>query len=107
MTNVPASPRVWAKLPHHIYNYFFRFVLAGEHSAKQDITRYFYEALYNECHKRGIAPQWSPENLEAVREILRNLNFNHERPAHPPTTKHQPQPNDSQHEPRGANHSSK
>jgi hypothetical protein len=107
MTNVPASTRVWAKLPRHIHTYFFRYVLAGEHSAKQDITAYFYDALYNECQKRGIAPQWTPENLEAVRNILKNLNFNHERPTNPASPKHQTQPHDSEYDRRGANYPSK
>ena len=105
MTNVPTSTRVWAKLPLHIHSYFFRYVLAGEHSAKQDITAHFYEALYNECLRRGIAAQWSPDNIEAVRTILSNLNF-HERPTDPPPTEHQTQPDDSEYEPRGTDYSS-
>ena len=100
-----ASTRVWAKLPLEVHSYFFRFVLAGEHSAKQDITSYFYQALYNECLKRGIHPTWSPDNMEAVRTILNELNFN-ERPTDPPPTEHQAQPDDSEHEPRGTDYSS-
>lgn len=102
---MPASTRVWAKLRLQVHNYFFRYVLAGEHSAKQDITAYFYEALYNECLRRGIAAQWSPSNMEAVRTILNELNFN-ERSTDSPPTEHQAQPHDSKHEPGGTDYSS-
>jgi hypothetical protein len=80
-------------------------VLAWEHSAKQDITSYFYQALYNECLRRGIAQQWTPDNIDAVHTILNELNFN-ERPTDSPPAEHQAQPDDSKYESGGTDYSS-
>jgi hypothetical protein len=69
--------RVWASLPSEIHEYFFRRVLAGETHAKQDLTRQFYLALYEECHRRKIPETWHTDNPGAVKLIMADLNFNH------------------------------
>jgi hypothetical protein len=68
--------RVWATLPPKIYEYFFRGVLAGEYRAKQDLTKQFYCALYDECQRRGINAAWNDQNAKIIQGIMANLNFN-------------------------------
>lgn len=70
------STRVWAKLPLEVHEYFFRRVLAGEHKAKQDLTKQFFTALYDECQRRSIPAAWSIENTQLIADIMSNLNFN-------------------------------
>jgi hypothetical protein len=70
------STRVWAKLSPEIHEYFFRKVLAGEHRAKQELTAQFFTALYQECHRSNIPAAWSPENTQAIQQIMSRLNFN-------------------------------
>ena len=82
---------MWANLPVEIHEYFFRRLLAGEHRAKQELTKQFYVALYDECRRRGLRAAWSSENTQVIQEMMANLNFNEpDRARHTPpaATKH-------------------
>jgi len=68
-------PKIWAQLPHEIYEYFFRKIFAGDRGIKQRLINQFFEALHNECKRQHIKAEWSPESGEAVREIMTNLTF--------------------------------
>lgn len=89
-----ANPRVFCKLPVEVYQYFFRQTLAGEHSAKQDLIELFFTALYKECLKRGIKPEWRPESPATVYAVASNLNFldGRYRLPDPAASKHQEKP---------------
>jgi hypothetical protein len=68
--------RVWANLDPSVHQYFFRKVLAGCTGSKQAIINIFFQKFHEACLAGGITPEWSLENEFAVRDILKNLNFN-------------------------------
>lgn len=66
---------VQTRLPDNVFNYFFLEAFAGEHGLRFAIVSIFFQALYEECQKRGIPARWEPDNISQLAEILSNLNF--------------------------------
>lgn len=73
--DVENRERVQADIPHHIFDYFFRRVLAGEHRARQVLINHFFQSLYDNCLACGIKPEWDPANNHDITIILNRLNF--------------------------------
>lgn len=67
--------RVQADIPNHIFNYFFKQVLAGEHRARQVLINTFFQKLYDACIDCGIKPEWDPANNSDITKLLERLNF--------------------------------
>lgn len=67
---------VQGHIDRHIYDYFFRHVIAYSHGSRQAIITFFFQRLYEECREEGIPEVWDEENAQRVLEVLNRLNFN-------------------------------
>src|SRR6266576_4952068 len=68
--------RVQADIDKEIYDYFFRHVIAYSYGSRQALITFFFQRLYEECQKQGVAKVWDEENGAKLTEILNRLNFN-------------------------------
>jgi hypothetical protein len=73
------STKLWINLRPDIFEYFFRKVFAGDWGIKQKLVNAMFEKLYDECIRRGISPEWDPENGAAVDAVLNDMHFNEQR----------------------------
>jgi hypothetical protein len=69
MNDDPLNTKLWSNVPSEIYEYFFRKIYAGDRGIKQQLINLFFEALYQECKRRGF---------KAVLDLMKHITFNNE-----------------------------
>ena len=85
---ITTDTKVWSRLPPDVYIYFFRRIFAGDKGNKQELIAKFFTALYKECKRRGIKPEWDPTNYSEIDNIMANINFNERRRTSHSSSKH-------------------
>lgn len=67
--------RVQADIDRTVYDYLFNHIAAYNHGARQNLTTFFFQRLYEECQRLGIPRVWDETSEAKLVEVLNRLNF--------------------------------
>lgn len=75
-TPIPDCVQINVRIPKTVYDYFFRYLLAGPKGPAQAVLSHLVNGLYKKLHDELKVPAcYDPDNFDLIARLLLNQNF--------------------------------